>query len=120
MVQSTQSTTRPMVAITQGDASGIGPEIIAKLLSGARVHECCRPVVVGDAEVCMYHAQSNVPVKLIDFGAGYSATCGLDYPLVTTAHGTGFDIAGRNLASERSLSDALNLAIQFAMAGRTS
>lgn len=73
-----------------------------------------------DAEVCMYHAQSNVPVKLVDFGAGFSATCGLDYPLVTTAHGTGFDIAGRNLASERSLADALDLAIQFAMAGRAS
>ena len=69
-----------------------------------------------DAEVCMYHAQSNVPVKLVDFGAGFSATCGLDYPLVTTAHGTGFDIAGRNLASERSLADALDLAIQFARA----
>jgi 4-hydroxy-L-threonine phosphate dehydrogenase PdxA len=69
-----------------------------------------------DAEVCMYHAQSNVPVKMLDFGAGFSATCGLDFPLVTTAHGTGYDIAGKGVASERSLSDALGLAIQFASA----
>jgi 4-hydroxy-L-threonine phosphate dehydrogenase PdxA len=67
-----------------------------------------------DAEVCMYHAQSNVPVKMLDFGAGFSATCGLDFPLVTTAHGTGYDIAGKGVASERSLADALALAVQFA------
>jgi 4-phospho-D-threonate 3-dehydrogenase / 4-phospho-D-erythronate 3-dehydrogenase len=72
-----------------------------------------------DAEVCMYHAQSNVPVKMIDFGAGFSATCGLEFPLVTTAHGTGFDIAGKNLASERSLADALDLALQFATSTAT-
>lgn len=69
-----------------------------------------------DAEVCMYHAQSNVPVKMLDFGAGFSATCGLDFPLVTTAHGTGYDIAGKGVASERSLADALDLAVQFASA----
>jgi 4-hydroxy-L-threonine phosphate dehydrogenase PdxA len=69
-----------------------------------------------DAEVCMYHAQSNVPVKMHDFGAGFSATCGLDFPLVTTAHGTGYDIAGKGVASERSLADALDLAVQFASA----
>jgi 4-hydroxy-L-threonine phosphate dehydrogenase PdxA len=70
-----------------------------------------------DAEVCMYHAQSNVPVKMVDFGAGFSATCGLPFPLVTTAHGTGYDIAGQGVASERSLRDALALAIDFATAG---
>jgi 4-hydroxythreonine-4-phosphate dehydrogenase len=69
-----------------------------------------------DAEVCMYHAQSNVPVKMVDFGAGFSATCGLPFALVTTAHGTGYDIAGKGVASERSLRDALVLAIQFATA----
>jgi len=40
---------RPIVAITMGDASGIGPEIIMKALARPEVYELCRPLVVGDA-----------------------------------------------------------------------
>ncbi|MBO1073437.1 4-hydroxythreonine-4-phosphate dehydrogenase PdxA [Roseomonas marmotae] len=40
---------RPIVAITMGDASGIGPEIIMKALARPDVHALCRPLVVGDA-----------------------------------------------------------------------
>jgi 4-hydroxythreonine-4-phosphate dehydrogenase len=41
---------RPTIAITMGDASGIGPEIIMKALSKPEVHRICQPLVVGDAE----------------------------------------------------------------------
>jgi 4-hydroxythreonine-4-phosphate dehydrogenase len=41
--------TRPIVAITMGDASGIGPEIILKALARPEVYAMCRPLVVGDA-----------------------------------------------------------------------
>ncbi|WP_159995361.1 4-hydroxythreonine-4-phosphate dehydrogenase PdxA [Roseomonas sp. 18066] len=41
--------TRPIVAITMGDASGIGPEIIMKALARPDVYAICRPLVVGDA-----------------------------------------------------------------------
>jgi len=41
--------TRPIVAITMGDASGIGPEIIMKALAREDVQAMCRPLVVGDA-----------------------------------------------------------------------
>lgn len=40
---------RPIVAITMGDASGIGPEIIMKALARPEVHAMCRPLVVGEA-----------------------------------------------------------------------
>ncbi len=40
---------RPIVAITMGDASGIGPEIIMKALAREDVYAICRPLVVGDA-----------------------------------------------------------------------
>jgi 4-hydroxythreonine-4-phosphate dehydrogenase len=40
---------RPIVAITMGDAAGIGPEVVVKALADPRVHEWCRPLVVGDA-----------------------------------------------------------------------
>jgi len=42
--------TRPIVAITMGDACGIGPEVIIKALAWPEVHQLCRPLVIGDAE----------------------------------------------------------------------
>ena len=39
----------PIIGITMGDPSGIGPEIIKKALSDSEIHEICRPVVWGDA-----------------------------------------------------------------------
>ena len=45
----TQTDTRPIIAITMGDAAGIGPEIIMKALARADVRALCRPLVVGDA-----------------------------------------------------------------------
>jgi len=38
----------PTIAITMGDAAGIGPEIIMKALSSAEVHALCKPLVIGD------------------------------------------------------------------------
>ena len=46
-----QTNDRPIVAITMGDAAGVGPEVIIKALSDKSVHECCRPLVVGDLGV---------------------------------------------------------------------
>jgi len=42
---------KPVIAITMGDAAGIGPEIVVKVLSRGTVHERCRPLIVGDARV---------------------------------------------------------------------
>ena len=41
--------TRPRIAITMGDAAGVGPEVIMKALAHAEVYVLCRPLVVGDA-----------------------------------------------------------------------
>jgi len=40
----------PTIAITMGDAAGIGPEIIMKALASPEVHALCNPLVIGDAE----------------------------------------------------------------------
>ena len=44
-------TRRPRVAITMGDAAGIGPEITVKSLADPRSVEWCVPLVIGDARV---------------------------------------------------------------------
>ena len=44
-----QRNDRPAIAITMGDAAGVGPEIIVKALAHAELYGRCRPLVVGDA-----------------------------------------------------------------------
>ncbi|MFZ0849243.1 MAG: 4-hydroxythreonine-4-phosphate dehydrogenase PdxA [Hyphomicrobiaceae bacterium] len=39
----------PIIALTMGDAAGIGPEIIMRALGHAEIYQRCRPLVIGDA-----------------------------------------------------------------------
>jgi 4-phospho-D-threonate 3-dehydrogenase / 4-phospho-D-erythronate 3-dehydrogenase len=39
----------PTIAITMGDAAGIGPEVIMKALARLEARAICRPLVIGDA-----------------------------------------------------------------------
>ena len=56
---------RPIIAITMGDAAGIGPEVIVKALSAEQTYSICRPLVVGDATIMQdMIASLNVPVEL--------------------------------------------------------
>jgi 4-hydroxythreonine-4-phosphate dehydrogenase len=41
----------PLIGITMGDPTGIGPEIIVKALSMKEPFQACRPIVFGDFEV---------------------------------------------------------------------
>ncbi len=50
---------RPLIAITMGDPSGIGPEVIVKAL--AAPPEVCRTVVIGDAAWLQQHASQWAP-----------------------------------------------------------
>jgi len=67
-----------------------------------------------DAIVCMYHDQGHIPLKLLDFESGVNVALGLPIVRTSVDHGTAFDIAGRGLASTRSLVSALELAVKLA------
>ena len=41
----------PRIAITIGDAAGIGPEIVVKSLADSELRRVCRPIIVGDIAV---------------------------------------------------------------------
>lgn len=65
---------KPIIAITMGDPSGIGPEIIVTSLSHPAVREICTPVVLGDRlamqralEVC------NSPLQLMAIASAAEA-----------------------------------------------
>lgn len=42
---------RPVIAITMGDPASIGPEIAVKALLEKKIHDICRPLLIGDAGV---------------------------------------------------------------------
>ncbi len=60
-----------------------------------------------DAVLAMYHDQGLIPFKTLAFETGVNFTAGL--PMVRTSpdHGTGYDIAGKGIASETSLREAI-------------
>ena len=66
-----------------------------------------------DAIVCMYHDQGHIPLKLLDFEGGVNVALGLPIVRTSVDHGTAFDIAGRGIASTRSLLSALDLAAKL-------
>ena len=41
--------TLPTIAVTMGDAAGIGPEIIVSACTEPEVLNRCRPIIIGDA-----------------------------------------------------------------------
>ncbi len=86
------------------DASGPHPPdtIFARTVKGAF-----------DLVVAMYHDQGHIPVKLHGFDTGVNVTIGLPIIRVSVDHGTAFDIAGRGVASEQSLLEALRIATQM-------
>lgn len=56
---------KPTIAITIGDAAGIGPEIALKALLNAETYERCNPLLVGDAKVLAYYiALLQAPLRL--------------------------------------------------------
>lgn len=63
-----------------------------------------------DAVLAMYHDQGLIPFKTIAGEYGVNFTAGLPIVRTSPAHGTAYDIAGKNLASELSLRQALYLA----------
>jgi 4-hydroxythreonine-4-phosphate dehydrogenase len=63
-----------------------------------------------DAVLAMYHDQGLVPFKALAFDAGINYTAGLDFIRTSPGHGTAFEIAGMNKASEVSFRNALYLA----------
>jgi len=63
-----------------------------------------------DGILAMYHDQGLIPFKTISMDNGVNFTAGLPIIRTSPAHGTAYDIAGQNVASENSFRQALYLA----------
>jgi 4-hydroxythreonine-4-phosphate dehydrogenase len=67
-----------------------------------------------DGVVAMYHDQGMIPVKLLAFEDAVNITIGLPIIRTSPAHGTAFDIAGKNSATAASMKSAIRIAIEMA------
>ena len=78
-----------------------------------------------DIAVAMYHDQGHIPLKLVGFTwndaaqkwnsvSGVNITLGLPIIRTSVDHGTAFGKAGKGTATEESLVNAIDYAIQFA------
>ncbi len=70
-----------------------------------------------DCIVAMYHDQGIIPIKTLYFDKVVNLTIGLPFVRTSPAHGTAFDIAGKNIADSSSMREAIKLAIRLAPYG---
>ena len=66
-----------------------------------------------DAVVTMYHDQGQIAMKLIGFDQGVTLLGGFPVPLLTPAHGSAYDIAGKGIADPGASRNALLLAARM-------
>ena len=67
-----------------------------------------------DVVLCMYHDQGLIPLKMVARDEAVNITLGLPFIRTSPAHGTAFDIAGKNTANPASFSVAIKTAVSMA------
>ncbi|MDO9153845.1 MAG: 4-hydroxythreonine-4-phosphate dehydrogenase PdxA [Paludibacter sp.] len=130
-LQNDFSIIRPRIAVLglnphAGDAGVIGNEEINFILPAMKQADklgifCSGPYPADgffgsghfnkfDAVLAMYHDQGLIPFKTVSMDSGVNFTAGLSVIRTSPAHGTGYDIAGKNMASEDSFRQAIYMA----------
>ncbi len=66
-----------------------------------------------DAILAMYHDQGMIPFKILSNGNGVNFTAGLPIIRTSPAHGTAYDIVGKDIASFDSFKSAIYLALDI-------
>ena len=67
-----------------------------------------------DVVVVMYHDQGHIAIKVHGFEQSISVNLGLPFIRTSVDHGTAFDIAGKGVADETSMVEAIKLAARLA------
>ena len=66
-----------------------------------------------DGILAMYHDQGLIPFKTLSFNSGVNFTAGLPIIRTSPAHGTAYELAGKNMASANSFRQAIYLGIDI-------
>ncbi len=58
---------RPVIAITIGDPTGVGPEVIVKAIASGALHSACTPLVLGRTAILRKAAElSELPLNIVE------------------------------------------------------
>ncbi len=125
---------QPIIAVCglnphSGEGGMIGQEEITKILPAIRKARKKGIRILGplagdtaftpkvaqeyDLIVAMYHDQGLIAPKSLDWSGLVNLTVGLPFIRTSPAHGTAFNIAGKNQADPRSMIEAIKLAAKF-------
>lgn len=113
--------TRPRVALVLGDPAGIGPELVAKLLSDPAIRDYASALIVGDQEemqVGMRIAGCNVPYRVVTDPEAIAA--GAETPLLYDFRGGAkppFEYRRSTANAGRYVLDTLTLALSLTQRG---
>ena len=98
-------TDRPLIAITLGDPSGVGPEVVAKALANPALHEAARLFVIGALEpmqAAVAQTGTGAQVRAITAPADAASTAStIDVLEVADAPTSGFPTGELSTTSER-------------------
>lgn len=111
---------KPRIAVIPGDPSGIGPELIAKLLNEDSVQDSADIVLIGDEHVWRQGAeQSGLPVVLNEIAeADVGAASGLNWLPMQTIARQDVRVAEVTLASGQCSLRCLDKALDLASEGK--
>lgn len=89
-----------------------GINIDGPFAADALFTNCAQNVCEYDCYIAVYHDQGLIPVKLLERDNCVNTTIGLGVLRTSPAHGTAFDIAGKNIANANSMISAIELALK--------
>ena len=93
------------------EAQKLGYDVVGPVGADSVFHQALQGRYV--AVLSLYHDQGHIPIKLLAFDEGVNVTLGLPIIRTSVDHGTAFDIAGKGIASEKSILKALILGKKF-------
>ena len=111
----------PVIGITMGDPSGIGPEIISKLYIHENIHEICRPVVIGDPGVMAECTRGSIRISEISDCREISADPGtIEIIRVSNLDSSSYQPGKPSLEGGTAMVEAVLKAVEFAREGQIS
>jgi len=115
---------KPLLAITMGDAAGVGPEVIVRAWADSQVHQHCRPVVLGHPQIIEEAVRlvgSDARVQIVDLSELANCTVSGDtIPIVPVGSDNIMDVPRGTLDARTggAAFEAVVLAIEMTRSGQ--
>jgi 4-phospho-D-threonate 3-dehydrogenase / 4-phospho-D-erythronate 3-dehydrogenase len=111
----------PVIAITMGDAAGIGPEVIVSAFQQSAIFDVCRPIVIGDvARIRMAKDILNANLQITEVTGPEVSTFGIGEICVVDPHLIPSDLAWGELSAVagNAAYEYIKIACELAMNGQ--